>query len=42
VIELATPYQRWHTITKRFLYRYDLPEQDEILCDTAVRFYGLK
>lgn len=42
VVELATPYQRWHTITERFLYRYDLPERDEIMCDTAVRFYGLK
>ena len=37
----ATPYQRWHTITERYLYRYDLPERDEIMCDTAVRFYGL-
>ena len=42
VIEMATPYQRWHTITERFLYRYDLPERDEIMCDTAVRFYGLR
>jgi L-fuconolactonase len=42
VVELATPYQRWHTISQRFLYRYNLADQDEIRCDTAVKFYGLK
>ena len=41
VIEMSTPYQRWLTITHRFLFRYSLPDQDEIMCDTAVRFYGL-
>jgi L-fuconolactonase len=42
VIEMSTPYQRWLTISQRFLFRYSLPDQDEIMCDTAVRFYGLK
>ena len=42
VIEMSTPYQRWLTITERFLFRYDIPERDEIMCDTAVKFYGLK
>lgn len=42
VVELTTTYQRWHTIAQRFLFRYDLPERDEIMCDTAVRFYGLR
>ena len=42
VIEMATPYQRWYTICQRFLFRYDLPERDEIMCDNAVRFYRLK
>jgi len=41
VIEKTTPYQRWHKITERYLFRFDLPERDEIMCDTAVRFYGL-
>ncbi len=41
VIEMSTPYARWLTITERFLFRYDIPERDEIMCDTAVRFYGL-
>jgi len=41
VIELTTPYDRWLTISNRFLFRYDLADRDEILCDTAVRFYGL-
>jgi L-fuconolactonase len=42
VVEQSTPYHRWHTISERFLYRYDLPERDEIMCDTAVRFYALR
>ncbi|MSP02975.1 MAG: amidohydrolase [Acetobacteraceae bacterium] len=42
VVELTTPYQRWHTISQRFLFRFGLEERDEILCDTAVKFYGLK
>jgi len=42
VIEMATTYERWHTISERFLFRYNLADRDEIMCDTAVRFYGLK
>ncbi len=41
VLELACDYRRWYTITQRFLFRYDLPERDEIMGGTAARFYGL-
>jgi L-fuconolactonase len=41
VVELATPYQRWHTITEQFLFRYRIPERAEIMGGTAARFYGL-
>ncbi len=41
VIEQTTSYERWYTITQRFLFRYGLAERDEIMCDTAARFYGL-
>jgi L-fuconolactonase len=41
VIELATPYRRWHTITERFLFRYHIPERAEVMGGTAARFYGL-
>jgi L-fuconolactonase len=42
VVELAATYERWHTISERFLFYYHIPDRDEIMCDTAVRFYGLK
>jgi L-fuconolactonase len=42
VLEQASTYERWLTISERFLFFYHIPERDEIMCDTAVRFYGLK
>ena len=42
VLELTTTYERWLTICQRFLFRFSLAERDEIMCDNAVRFYGLK
>ena len=41
LLEISTPYQRWRTICERFLFRFGLEERDEIMCGTAVRFYGL-
>lgn len=41
LLEISTPYQRWRTICERFLFRFSLEERDEIMCGTAVRFYGL-
>jgi L-fuconolactonase len=42
VCELAVTYERWHTIFERFLFHYHIPERDEIMCETPVRFYGLR
>ena len=42
VCELAITYERWHTISDRFLFFFRIPDRDEIMCDTAVRFYGLR
>ncbi len=41
LVEMFTPYQRWRTICERFQFRFGLAERDEIMCGTAVRFYGL-
>ena len=37
----ATSYARWHTIMERFLFRYNLPDREEVMGGTAVRVYGL-
>jgi L-fuconolactonase len=41
VAELACGYARWHTMTERFLFRYNLPKRAEVMGGTAARFYGL-
>jgi L-fuconolactonase len=41
VIEKSTSYERWYKISERYLFRYAIPDRNQIMCDTAVRFYGL-
>ena len=41
VLNLTSEYVRWYRIITRFLFRFDIPQRDEIMGGTAVEFYGL-
>lgn len=41
VIEQTCEYQRWHTISKRFVIHLGLEDRAKVMGGNAVRFYGL-